>query len=1131
MTHRKPVRTTLAIVLLTLIAVGSWPGSVVAAPRAWDQEASATVSGTIVDSTGAAIGTAKITVVNESRGIRRASVTNDEGFFVVPFLLPGIYTVTIEMPGFGSVRITGLAAQAGMNSRIEIALQAKGAVETITIQARNNRVETSDATLRYSITQEQVAASPVIATSLGRSLLNSVALVIPGVSPGFDLRGEDLIVNGSRPQLNVFMLDGGDNNDYELNRAGAPLPNPDALQEITVVTNNFKADLPGGAGGLINAVTKSGTNELHGNLRYLISNEALNARDFFLRADLVGKQRDRLNTIGGQLGGPVVLPRLYSGKDRTHFFFDFEQNRTLNDYPFVNLVLAAAERAGDFSARDSDSRPIDPLTGEPFPNGRIPANRIDPLAQLYLDHFIPKSNFGEDEFRFASTADDRNTQATVRLDHRLGDSDSFTATYLFNRFAVTQVEYDLVFGHRTRSVGSHTLVARWTHAISAATVNQVTGTLNGLYERNHDDAPGFTGVRPSDAGFKIQPQTDKFLSLPAVSISSGNGGINIDTNSLSFFGLLDARADVGKKTLAFKDDLTQSRGNHRLGLGGSLRIFRLRKFDANNNGRFHFGDNEVGRTGIGVADFLLGLPAFYLQTTGSSQYGRQWSISPYVMDDWRVRPNLTLNLGLRYELTPPIVDKLNQVTVFRPGQKSERFPRMPEGQLFAGDPDPILGRVPRGGYPTDKNNLAPRLGLAFSPNPRRGWLHTVLGDGLTSLRAGIGMFYGPTFGGNFSDFSFIPPFSSSVFLNNLSAGDEGQQVGSFSDPFGANPNPFPISLEDRDFFLFSAGQTTDPSFRTSYSYHYNFTIQRELPWSLLAEAGYVGSASFKTERQRDLNPLTSDPRSVGNFTQPFPQFDYLVSQESSGRARYDSLELRLSRRFRDVLFLDGSYTFSKALDDASSPRSVGGLADQFRAQAAFTGSADDFLWARSSFDRRHSFAISYVYTLPKPGLGGVADALLGGLRIGGVTQLRSGFPLEIFGGTPVNAHFRTARADLVGPFRRLNPREVQTFEVEGRMVTGNFLFDPTAFGNPGTRTGSLGRNVISGPGVNLTSLSLARSVRIRRQHEAELRADIRNIFNHANFYSGYQYVNDRRFGQALYTLPARRIQLSLRYRF
>ena len=618
MVHRKLIRTAVAITILTLIITGLLPGypSLSAAPTAYDQEASATVSGTIVDARGAAIGTAKITVVNESRGIRRMAATNDEGHFVVPFLLPGIYTVTIEMPGFGSVRITGLAAQAAMNSKIEISLQAKGTAETITIQARNNRVDTSDATLKYSITEEQVAASPVMATSAGRSLLNSVAMVIPGVSSGFGLRGEDLIINGSRPQFNIFTLDGGDNNDYELNKSGAPIPNPDALQEIAVVTNNFKADVGGGAGGLINAITKSGTNEPHGNLRYLFSNEALNARDFFYRSDVFGKQRDRLNTIGGQLGGPIVLPGLYSGKDRTHFFFDFERNRRANDYPLSSLVLTAAERIGDFSSRDSDSRPIDPLTREPFPNGKIPANRIDPLAQLYINLFIPKSNLGEDEFRIGAAAGNRNTQATVRLDHRLSDKDSFTATYLFNRFAATQVDYDLIFGHRTRSFGSHTLVARWTHTLSPTTVNQVTGTFNKLYERSREDAPGFTDVRPNDAGFKIQPQTDRFLSLPAVSIPKGNNTINIDTSFLGGPGFADVRADVGKKTLAFKDDLTQSRGNHRLGLGGSARVFGLRKFAANNNGGFQFSDNGVGSTGIGIADFLLGLPALYLQTTG-----------------------------------------------------------------------------------------------------------------------------------------------------------------------------------------------------------------------------------------------------------------------------------------------------------------------------------------------------------------------------------------------------------------------------------------------------------------------------------------------------------------------------------
>src|SRR6185436_14284284 len=190
---------------------------------------------------------------------------------------------------------------------------------------------------------------------------------------------------------------------------------------------------------------------------------------------------------------------------------------------------------------DSDNRPIDPLTGEPFPNGRIPGNRIDPLAQLYLNHFIPRSNVDGDGFRFGAAADYRNTQATVRMDHRLGDTDSFTATYLFNRLATSQVEYNLVFGHRIYEQGSHTLVARWTHTLSSTTVNQLTGTFNGLYERNRDEAPGFTGIRPRDAGFDIQPQNDKFVSLPAISISKGISSIDVHTNLVDYQGFGDLR--------------------------------------------------------------------------------------------------------------------------------------------------------------------------------------------------------------------------------------------------------------------------------------------------------------------------------------------------------------------------------------------------------------------------------------------------------------------------------------------------------------------------------------------------------------------------------------------------------------
>src|SRR5262249_2798728 len=305
--------------------------------------------------------------------------------------------------------------------------------------------------------------------------------------------------------------------------------------------------------------------------------------------------------------------------------------------------------------------------------------------------------------------------------------------------------------------------------------------------------------------------------------------------------------------------------------------------------------------------------------------------------------------------------------------------------LFAGDPDPILGRVPRGAYLTDKLDFAPRVGVAYSPSPRSGLLRHVFGEGKTSARAGFGIFYAPTYGQSFSDFSGAQPFNS--YVEAFKGGD--LEIGTFANPFGSAPNPFPVSSGAPVFDRFSRFQihTFDPAVRNAYSYQYNLTLQRELPRSILLELSYVGSNSFRMDRERDLDPLIVDPKTgIAKF--PYSNFEGILSQESSGRARYDSLQIRLSRRFRQGLSIDGFYVYSKAFDNASGPQIV----NPFGFGGVFTDSrpsaTDSSSWARSSFDRRHNVVATYVYSLPRIGLGGFAGRILNGWQIGGVTQLR-----------------------------------------------------------------------------------------------------------------------------------------------
>ena len=1098
--------------------------AVAGALRVSAQENTASIQGRISDSKGAVVVDAKITAINDTLGIQRETTSNREGFFVIPLLPAGTYTVTAEMPGFATVRVVDVVLQVNINAYVPLVLNPAPVAETVSVAAESNQIDATNATVKYSVTNEQVRGLPVMVSTTGRNPLTILPFLVPGVSPAnnyatanftTNTRGGDMSVNGARTTSTSYNFEGGDNNNYEENTAASTLPNPDALQEFTILTNNYQADQGRSVGGIVNAVTKTGTKKLSGNVRYYLVNEGLNARGFFDTKVPV----NRLHTYGGQLGGPIVIPWLYNGRDRTFFFFDYEGTQSQLGTTFNATVPSAAERAGNFSALPTAQRPRDPNTRQPFPGGIIPETRFNPIGRLYLGRFVPLPNNGARGFTTELVTDRRNNQYTGRFDHNFSAGDHLSATF-FNSISDTDAGAFGFFPIGTRRIGRNrtlNFVISENHSFSARTVNQITATVVRTINRTNTQAPGATGVDPREFGFTgINPQTTRFLGIPA--ISALQAGIRIDPTSGSF-------EDFGT-TWQLKDDLSHARGNHSLKFGGGMLGFILNKFTGNNNGNFSFTNSPARGTNNAIADLLLGLPNSYSQTTGNSIFPRQRSYFGYVMDDWRAKPNLTLNLGLRYEFAPPLHDELDQVSVFRAGQKSQRFPKAPVGLLFAGDPDPILGVVPRAGYPTDKNNFAPRLGIAYSPQPRSGWLLKLFGDRRTAIRAGWGVFYDTTHGRTFTEVRSTQPFSVTTSLNAAQMTAAG---GTFANPFGTLPNPFPLDLSARIFAGTPQVQPFDPDFRTAYTYQYNFTIQRELPWSLLMEVAYVGSNSFKQNRERQINFATVGINATpDNFQQRrlFPLLGDILSQESTGRANYNAAQLRLSRRFKQGLAFDGSYVFAKALDNASTT------------SRGFAG--DVFRWARGDFDRTHNFVLSYTYEIPSGKGGRLRNLLLGDWQLGGFTEFRSGLPFTITQSSDptLSGIFGNGSPDFVGPFVTFNPREVRTIVVDGIPVTGNFFFDPNAFrrveptNSAQAREGNLGRNVFDGPSINLWSLSIIKRIHIAESHALELRADIRNLFNHALFAQPSPELDATPVpGLIVSSGPGRNVQVSLRYSF
>ncbi len=1115
------------------------------------QSASATLSGEVVDEQGAAIPGVKITALNVATSLRRRAVTNEDGGFTIPLLPPGVYTLVALRDGFTPIEIRQVELNINDNRALRIALKVGAITDSVIIvgtinqagtkngalSVSANRIDLSTATLKYTITNEQVSRAPSAARATGRNPLALLPFLAPGVSPtettgtarGNNLDGAAMSVNGARPRSNSFSFQDGDNNEVEANSALSPLPNPDALQEITVLTNSYPADEGRGIGGVVNAVMKSGGAEWHANLRYIGVNEALAARSFFDQQ----KGVNRLHTFGGQVSGPVSLPGLYSGRDRTFFFFDYEGARWLQKRKWGHLFLFRdEERTGDFSRRPENSRPVDPLTGLPFPGGLIPPDRINPISRAILERFVPRTNIRSNR-NFTTTLPYHlaNNAVAFRADHQAGQADSVNFTLFFNSpetvnssKVLDPTKIPINFQSFSRNSSWNAALGE-THIISPRAINQFTAAIARLSRIRKNYAPGVIGVAPSDFGFTgINPQSEKYLALPSIVIRG--------------FGIvIDPTEDEGESaytTWQIKDDLSYDFGAHQIKIGGDLRRFALNLSTANNNGSFEFPD---------MAQFLLGLPIQFEQNSGSNMNLRQTSLYLYGMDNWRVRPNLTFHLGLRYELALPLKDELSHTLAFRPGQQSQRIPYAPAGLLFAGDSDPIFGVVPSGIYPADKNNLAPRIGLAYSPRGAAGWRRRLLGEGKTAIRAAWGVFYDAALGGAYTRVGRNPPFSVSL---SSSGAELGQRGGTFANPYGVMPNPFPIDSTHPVFDTLITPNVTpfDPKFRTAYSYQYNLTIQRELPWELFLQLAYVGSNTFKQHRERELNLVRLDPDHLPDDIREarlYPRLGSIWNQESAGRARYDALQMSLERRFGNQLSFGVSYVLSKTLDNSS--RAIDASNDPSNDASNDAPTPYPERWGRSDFDRRRNFVLYYLYDLPKPRIAGKLAGLLGGWQFGGVAQLRSGQPLQIL--QELDPLYRQANCcetvagipDLVGPFRRYNPRRVRTLMTPlWGPGAGNFFFDPAAFRYveddlSQMRSGTLGRNLFDGPGIVQLDATLIKQIKLREKHVFEIRADINNLLNHALFENPHTRLDDPAFGQVTSAGPGRMIQFSLRYSF
>ncbi len=1044
--------------------------------RAEASENTATILGVVQDQTRAVLPGVSVTARNLQTNLTRSVVSDESGLYRIPLLPVGTYEVTAELAGFKKFVQTGIELTINQQARIDITLEVGEISDVISVVGEAPLVETEKPAVSGLVDSKRVVDLPLN----GRNPLQ-LAFVLPGVVPPEPgaVSAFNFSVSGQRGQANNFLLDGGDNNDLAANFPSSN-PNPDAVQEFRILKNSHTAEFGRNSGAVINVITKSGSNEFHGNLFEFHRNTPLNTRNFFD----IEKPLFIQNQFGGTVGGPIF-------KDRTFFFGSYQGTRNRQGITTSAVTVPTPlERNGDFSR--SARRPIDPLTRQPFPGGVIPRERLNPVAMTLLERFVPLPNLGANQFTANPPQQLRADQWLLKIDQNLGEKHAFYARYFFNDQSTLA---PFAFGGANLPGFGTTTDSR---------TNSITLNLSSIFTPKQINEFRFTFQRLSLLGVvPLNKTTPQELGFTGIN-SQFPAFAGVPFNSVSGFFTLgnSVQGPQGRNDNTFQwiDNFNFIHGGHSIKLGVDIRRFQQNQiFVFNNNGFLFFSGLFTGNA---LSDFMLGLPFLYQQNATPTQNYRSSSFNFYFQDDWKVRRNFTFNFGIRYELNTPTIDKFDRIASFRPGQQSRVFPKAPPGLVFVGDEG-----VERATIPTDKLDWGPRVGFAWDP----------FGDGKTSIRAGYGVYYDIPVTELQLQFLVVQPFALQV----LRVGN----VASMANPFGSDPNPFPFPGPrgpETTFVLPLSGTFLSPDFRTPYSQQYNFTIQRELARDLKVEAAYVGSRGTKLLRRRQGNPAIFGPgATAGNIQQRrifHPFYSGMTFQETVANSNYNSLQLSVEKRYSQGFALLGAYTLSKSIDNNSSLR--------FGApQDPFNPGLDRGL---SDFDMTHRLVISYLWELPFfKNQAGPLGRLLGGWQIGGITTFSSGFPFTVVTGADRSLRGVGAdRPNLIG-----DPR-LPTGRPTGELVAKYFntsAFEPNGPGQNGTA----GRNILRGPGFNNFDFTVIKRTKLPglESHFVQFRVEFFNLFNHPNFFNPVSNLASPNNGRILSARDPRIIQFALKYEF
>jgi hypothetical protein len=1143
------------------------------------------ISGVVADPTGAVVVGATLKLVNVAQRTLWQAVSDKQGLYSFPNIPVGHYDLTITAAGFTAQKKTGISVDTDSAIRLDLVLAVGGQPDSVTVTSDTSaQVETTATHLGEVVSSTEMTALPINGRSytdllaiqpgvapISTLLPNSVIMagVTGSLDPSGDLNPGNLAINGQRESSNGFLVNGIDVQEH-MNGGTSIIPNLDSIDQFRVQTNNFDPEYGNYNGGMITVVSKSGTGQFHGEVFEFLRNTDLDARGYFDPT----RSTFRQNQFGGTIGGPVV-------KNKIFFFADYQGTRAAQGISTGNITVPTlAQRQGDFLDPSSDQSLLTGSVSGPyiasllskeltstvtadepysqvFPNGVIPQATWSTPAQNLLQ-YIPQPNTGVAQFAtsaYDQTVRDDKAGARIDANTRYGQLYGyyFIDNYNLDNPYPGSVAGASIPGFDALTIGRAQLFSFGdTKVFGSNTVNEFhLGYLRNANVIGHPK--GGLGVSMSSQGFASGDNGGSGIYVQAPQYE----GVENITFPTFVMGVPITNMTQVNNTSYVGDGLSRVIHAHMLKFGGQFHADQVNTHpNATFNGTFNIDGTE---TGSAFADFLIGVPSNFTQSSGTPFYLRNRYLGLYVQDSWRARTDLTVNAGLRWDVIMPFWEKYGFTQTYIAGRESALYPGAPQGLLVPGDPG-----VPKTIAPTNYHNFAPRLGIAWTPRSDSGFWKAILGSsGQSSIRASYGIFYTefpglaagimyavPPFGYNY--LSPAPPLFATPFITAATGVNNGQRFPFAFPPHNVSRSAPDTSIDWANFVPFAADPFFDANNRVPYISNYMLSVQRQVTRNTVLTVSYVGNQGHHVLAVVSVNPgnpaLCLSLAGCGpfgedsNYTNGGGQTIYgtRVGQnigpqitsfsENYGEntadstiadSNYNALETTLRYQHNGSQFLL-SYAYAKSVDQGSN------LGEQL--------DPNDLRQTRaiSAWDQKHSFEASYTWALPFADLFRRSNQITRGWSLSGTTRFATGFPVTLFDnsdysllgtlGNGVNNYLLDTPAFQPGPLH------LNTNGRNGKPAFNTALFSEETLG----QLGNAKRRMFHGPGIENFDMTLQRDVYLAESRLLALRFEAFNVFNHAQFYGPASVdgqIEDSAFGEIENAQAPRLVQLALKFSF